>query len=120
MKPVELATPPHRSPRVYVSELAVVLLLAAVRFAVQRTTGVPLSLVVTGPASHWRAALRNGQRYFLCRKGYNRGKALALGLAHVLTTALLCGGCSFLSAKHSQYEHDWRFHQGQQHILCFI
>ena len=48
MNPVELATPPHRSPRVYVSELAVALLLTLLPLARQRTRGVPLSLVV-----HW-------------------------------------------------------------------
>ena len=48
MNPVELATPPHRSPRVYVSELAVALLLTSLPLALQCTRGVPLSLVV-----HW-------------------------------------------------------------------
>ena len=55
MYPVELATSPHRSPRVYVSDLAVALLLTALPLALQCTTGVPLSRVV-----HWTSISLEG------------------------------------------------------------
>ena len=55
MNPVELATPPHRSPRVYVSELAVALRPIWLPLALQCTKGVPLSLVV-----HWTSISLKG------------------------------------------------------------
>ena len=48
MYPVELATPPHRSSRLYVSEDAEVLLILLPLLALQKATGLPLSRVV-----HW-------------------------------------------------------------------
>ena len=121
MNPVELATPPHRSPRVYVSELAVALRPMWLPLALQCTKGVPLSLVV-----HWTSISLKGSAQIWAEysqylpERHKRCKTLALGLVHLLTRVLLCGQCTFWSAEHPQAQAHWRFLIGQLHIVCFI
>ena len=67
MYPVVLATPPHRSSRLYVSEDAETLLILLSLRALQKATGLPLSRVVhwTSISLHSRAATGSGERAYL-------------------------------------------------------